>query len=102
MHVNASRGSSAEGAQGMARRIALALIAMVIGGAFAIDTWTRGWSWPVLAAMLPAAIGACCAAIGRVTKRPALERFVRPLAFGSIIVASIILLFRAAGRALAP
>jgi hypothetical protein len=71
----------------LASRAGGALFALAGGGAFALDTWRRGWTWPAAAAIAVTLGAAGCAALGRATRRPSLERAARPLAFAGIGVA---------------
>ena len=83
---------SGRGALHPAVRVGLTLIALAVGGAFALDTWERGWTAPAVAANVVALLGAGSAALGRATRRPSLERAAPFVAVAALVVAVVAML----------
>ena len=97
MQPKSTRSDSDRGAPDTAVRVGAALLALAVGGAFSLDTWVRGWTGPGAAAMAVALLAAGCAAIGRATRRPSLERAAGLLAVTALVVALAALVYRLRG-----
>jgi len=82
MHRSATRSLAVP----PAAAVVIAVISIVGGTVFALDTYQRGWSVGAIAATTVALLAAACAGIGRAARRPSLERATRIIALSSVVI----------------
>ena len=78
-----------ERASSLVMRVGPALGATAAGAWFALDTSERGWTTPAIVSVACAALAAVGALLGRVTRRPVLERAALVLAVTALVVGAL-------------